>query len=202
MAPVTDPDPGAARTAARLSATLLSHVPPPGESAEQLFVVMVKQDPRLPEEAVYILVTPPRLTAAQYRVMHVKARDSVAFRVDAAEADVTEAPIDGELTHALVQSWGAMTLGARWPEREDRIGRTMKWPPGVEYTFDYRGDNVYGQGDTVSPSAGTCSAALVNLCELLIQYADERDPTKRGAIREELLRQSRALAARLTARTP
>jgi hypothetical protein len=93
-----------------------------------------------------------------------------------------------------------MALGARWPDRSGNFAR-MKWG-GSCHVFDYRGDNIYGQGDTVSPSAGTCSAALVNLGELLIRYADERDEAKRRALREELLRQSRALAARLEVRTP
>jgi hypothetical protein len=74
----------------------------------------------------------------------------------------------------------------------------MKWG-GVPYTFDYRGDNVYGQGDTISPEPGTCSAALVDLGELLMRFADEPDQKRREAIRAELLKRSRTLAERLKA---
>jgi hypothetical protein len=202
MSRLTDPDPGAAREEARVSSTLFSHVPwsKPEAPAEELFMVMVKQDPRLPQEAVYILQTPPRPEPREYRVVHVKAKESVTFRVEPAEGDATEAPLDPQLARALERSWGTMALGARWPDRSGNLER-MKWA-GSYYIFDYRGDNIYGQGDTVSPSAGTCSAGLVSLGELLIRYADERDATKRGAIREELLRQSGALAARLEMRTP
>ncbi len=163
-------------------------------------MVMVKEDPRWPQEAVYILQTPPRTEPREYRVVHVKAKESVTFRVEAAEAETSEAPLDPELAHALEGSWGTMALRARWPDRSGNLAR-MKWA-GRYYVFDYRGDNIYGQGDTVAPSAGTCSAALVSLGELLIRFADERDETKRRAIREELLRQSRALSARLEVRTP
>ena len=169
-------------------------------TGEELFMVMVKEDPRRPQEAVYLLRTPPRPGPREYRVVHARAKEQIQLQDSGIDAEATEAPVDAEMAHALEQSWGVMALAARWPDRKGSIAR-MKWP-GIFYTFDYRGDNVYGQGDTVSPSAGTCSAALVNLGELLARYADAQDETKRRAIREELLRQSRALGMRLEAHTP
>jgi hypothetical protein len=180
-----------------LTATLFSRVrwSKPGEPGEELLMVMVKEDPRSTQEAVYILQTSAPSGRRAYRVVHAKARQSVTFREDPVEADVMEAPVDADVAHGLERSWGAMALGARWPERTTNIAR-MKWP-GIFYTFDYRGDNVFGQGDTVSPNPGTCSAGLVNLGELLKRYASEQDATKRQTIRDQLLRESQALAARL-----
>jgi hypothetical protein len=105
------------------------------------------------------------------------------------------APLDAEVAQALERSWGVMALAARWPERKCSVARVKL--PGTFYTFDYRGDNVFGQGDTVSPEAGTCSGALVELGELLVRFVDEPDGKKRGDIRTDLLRRSRALAERL-----
>lgn len=193
----TDDNWGFAKAEAVLSATLFSRVPVPTDEkpeVEDLFMVMVKEDPRSTPQAVYILQTPNRPEPREYRVVHVTARERVLFRVEPVESDATEAPLDAELAGALEQSWGSMALGARWPDREGSIDRMRG---GSIYTFDYRGDNVYGQGDTVSPDPGTCLAALVSLGELLMRYADERDETKRRTIREELLRESRVLAVRL-----
>lgn len=158
-------------------------------------MVMVREDPRRPEEAAYILQTPPRPTPREYRVVHARAKEQIAFKGVDVGADFTESPIDAEVAQSLERSWGSMTLNARWPDRDGTIDR-MKWG-GTLYTFDYRGDNVYGQGDTVSPAPGTCSAALVEISDLLMRFADERDANKRGEIRAELLRQSRSLAERL-----
>ena len=156
---------------------------------------MVKQDPRHTEEALYVLKTPPRPAPPEYRVVHVRAKESLAFKHAAVGADFWEAPIDAEAVHALERVWGTMPLGARWPNREE--GFRKKWG-GPAYTFDYRGDNEYGQGYVV-PSAGTCTSELVAIGELLIRYTDEPDATKRQPIRAELLRRSNVLAARLQA---
>jgi hypothetical protein len=158
---------------------------------------MEKEDPGRPQEAVYILRTPPRPEPPEYRVVHVKARESITFRVEPAASDATEAPLDAELAQALERSWGTMALGARWPDREGALDRA-KWG-GILYTFDSIGDNGYGQGNTISPDPGTCSAALVELSELLMLFADTPDEKKREEIRAELLRRSRALAERLEA---
>ena len=199
---LTDADIGLARQEAVVSATLLSRVPRvTGENiltAEQLLVVMIKQNPYAPEEAVYILRTPPRPTPPEYKVVHARAKASLLFQDindPSVGADFAEAAIDGETVLAIVSAWGTMAVRARWPDREHAIAQ-MKWG-GVEYVFDYRGDNVYGQGATVSPDRGTCTGALAQIAELLSRFADERDSDKRADFRAMLVAKSRSLAERL-----
>ena len=110
------------------------------------------------------------------------------------DAEFTSAPLDAEVARVLERSWGVMARRAQWPDRQGTISRMRG---GAQYTFDYSGDNVYGQGDTISPEPGTCAAALVDIGELLMWFADEPDAVKRGVIRAELLRQTQALAQRL-----
>lgn len=196
---LTDPDPGAALQEAAVSATLLSQVPASTseniDRALELRLVMIKQGPNAPEEAVYILQTPPRPAEREYEVVHTRAETSILETNAKTNSNSTKAPIEPETAVAIMHVWGAMAIGARWPNRERSI-KQMKWG-GTAYTFDYRGDNVYGQGDTVSPESGTCAAALVALAEELMRFADEQDDEKRSAIRTDLLRQARALAERL-----
>jgi len=158
-------------------------------------MVMVKQNPYAPEEAVYILRTPPRPLPPEYQVVHARARQPIAFNEASVSADFSEAAIDPSAVHALERSWGVMAREARWPDREGEIAR-MKWG-GVHFTFDYRGDNVYGQGDTVSPERGTCAASLVEIGDLLIRFVDEPDGQKRAALQLRLANESRALSERL-----
>src|SRR5690606_30322565 len=74
---LTDPDPGHALREAAVSATLLSQVPAPTseniDTALELRLVMIKQGPHAPEEAVYILQTPPRRKAREYEVVHTRS---------------------------------------------------------------------------------------------------------------------------------
>jgi hypothetical protein len=186
-----------ARQEVVVSATLLSRVPRRDSvDGDELFMVMIKQNPYAPEEAVYILQTathPPG-----YKVIHARAKSSLVFKDvndPSVGADFTEAAIDVEATQGLERSWGSMTLKARWPERKDAIAR-MKYG-GTVYTFDYRGDNVYGQGNTISPEGGTCTANLVELGALLSRFADEPDIQKRAVLRAQLVEESRALSKRL-----
>jgi hypothetical protein len=194
---VTDPDPGHARTEAVISGTLLSRALPGSvqSSTDELVLVMVKQDPHTTEEAVYITRTVPRPTPPEYKVVHARSKVRLSARDEPGGADLNEVAIDAGLVQALEQSWGSFTLRARWPDRKSSISM-MKFG-GTTYTFDYAGDNVYGQGYTISPERGTCTAALAELGELLTQFADQRDETKRTSIRAELLRSSQRLSDRL-----
>jgi len=199
---LTDANIGPARQEVVVSATLLSRVPPPTSAnlvtADELFMVMIKRNPYAPEEAVYILRTPARPTPTEYKVVHARAKESLLFKDvndPSVGADFNEAPIDTATVLALERAWGAMALRARWPDREHSIAR-MKWG-GTVYTFDYRGDNVYGQGDTVSPEHGACTGSLAELGDLLMRFADEPDANVRDIFRVKLLRQNQALVERL-----
>jgi hypothetical protein len=194
-----NPDPGVAREEAELSRVLLARVPKhdpvTGIAPKRLVLVMLREDPRRAQEAVYILRTASRPTPPEFVVVHATARESIVLGAENAEATFTEAAIDGDAVTALETSLGTMTLGARWPDREGTIAR-MKWS-AVIYTFDYHGDNVHGQGNTVSPEEGTCSAAAVELGELLIAFADAPDEIVRRELRARLLERSGALSRRL-----
>jgi len=199
---LTDPDTGLARQEAVVSATLLSQVPRITSeniaTADELLVVMVKQNPYSPEEAVYILKTPPRPTPPSYKVVHARAKASLLsqdINDPRVGVDFAEAAIDAEAVQAIERAWGTMALRARWPDREHAIAQ-MKWG-GVRYAFDYRGDNVYGQGATVSPDRGSCTGALAKIGELLGRFAEEPDAQKRAALRDALVAESRALSQRL-----
>jgi hypothetical protein len=199
---LTDPTIGLARQEVVVSATLLSRVPRITSeniaTAEEVLVVMVKIDPYAPEEAVYILKTPPRPTSPEYKVVHARAKASLLFKDindPSIGADFAEAAIDADTVLAIERAWGAMALRARWPDREHAIAQ-MKWG-GVHYVFDYRGDNVYGQGGSVSPDRGTCTGALAEIGELLSRFADERDLQKQAVLRDALTAKSRSLAERL-----
>jgi hypothetical protein len=160
----------------------------------EMVMSMIVEDPRRPQEAVYILQTPPRSNPREYLVVHARANQHLVFQQAGGGVTFTEAKLDKELVDALVRSWGTMARHARWPDR-DRTSARMKG--GTVYTFDYIGDNIYGQGDTVSPESDTCSGALVDVSDLLIRFVDEEDDTRRRAVRIELLRQARALAERV-----
>jgi hypothetical protein len=183
---------------AALSRTLLARARELGDRTrddpEQLILTMIKDDLGRPQEAVYIMRTRPRPRPPEYRVIHVRAREALVFPTERVEVDLTETTVESEIVRALEQSWGTMALGARWPDRKGQISRVRS---GASYTFEYRGDYVYGQGDTVNPDSGTCSASLVELAELVAQFADEPDPNKRSTIRAELLRNSHILTERL-----
>jgi hypothetical protein len=147
---------------------------------------------------MYILRTPPGPTPTEYKVIHARAKASLLSQSasgPSAGADFSEAAIDAETAHAIEHAWGTMALRARWPDREHALAQTKL--DGVRYTFDYRGDNVYGQGATVSPDSGTCTATLTEIGELLGKFADERDFHKRAIFRDALLEKSRRLAERL-----
>jgi hypothetical protein len=199
---LTDADTGQARQELAVSANLLSRVPRITSeniaTAEELLVVMVKQNPYAPEEAVYILKTPPRPSPPEYKVVHARAKASLLSRDindPRVGVDFSEAALDAETEQAIERAWGRMTLQARWPDREHAIAQ-MKWG-GVRYAFDYRGDNVYGQGATVSPERGTCTGALIGIAELLARFADEQDAQKQAALRDALVAESQALTQRL-----
>jgi hypothetical protein len=194
---LTDPDPGHARTEALISATLLSRALPGfvQSSTDELVLVMIKQDPHTTEEAVYVMRTAPRPTPPEYKVVHARSKVRLSARDEPGSADLSQVAIDAGLVQALEQSWGSFTLRARWPDRNSSISM-MKFG-GTTYTFDYAGDNIYGQGYTISPERGTCTAALAELGDLLAQFADQRDETKRASIRAELLRSSQRLSDRL-----
>lgn len=163
-------------------------------------MVMIRQNPYAPEEAVYILRTPPRPTPPEYKVIHARAHASLVFK-DVNDpnvgADFTESAVDTSTVQAIERVWGYMTMRAHWPNREDAIAR-LKWG-GTRYVFDYLGDNVHGQGDTVSPEHGTCAGGLVELAELLIRIADEPDTQKKKVLHSELLEQSWTIFERLNA---
>ncbi|HYQ05187.1 MAG TPA: hypothetical protein VER96_41215 [Polyangiaceae bacterium] len=190
---LTDADTGVARQEVVVSSTLLSRVPSITteniSTAEELLAVMVKQSPYEPEEAVYILKTPPRPTPPEYKVVHTRAKASLLsqdINDPRVGIDFAEAAIDAAAVQAIEHSWGTMALRARWPDREHAIAQ-MKLG-GVRYAFDYRGDNVYGQAATVSPQRGTCTGALAAVAELLGRYADERESEKASPARDSCSR--------------
>src|SRR5690606_32643203 len=92
---------------------------------------------------------------------------------DPVPAEFTEAPFDAELARAVSRVWGTMTLEARWPSRDENIRsmhrQTSRWG-APQYTFDYWGAMVHGQGMTAAPDPGTCAAELVEIGELLIRF--------------------------------
>jgi hypothetical protein len=196
---LTDPDPETARNEAAVSGALLSRVPSGGSAninVPELLVVMVKQNPRATEEAVYILRTAPRPTPTEYEVVHARAKGRLMYG-DGSDVgvDFTQARLDSGAVDAVRRAWGPMTLEARWPDRERAIAM-MKFG-GTIYTFDYQGDNLYGQGYTISPQRGTCADSMVELGDLLSRFADAQDESKRAAIRAQLLARSGVLAKRL-----
>jgi hypothetical protein len=160
---------------------------------------MLKDDQRQPQEVVYILRTPQRQSA--YTVVHVRAK----FRIDEAhtttETEITENAIDDAAARSVENAWKRMTLGARWPDRDESLKQMARvtrllWQGG-RYSFDFSADSIRGQGESISPAPGTCTGALVDLGTLLMQFADERDNGKKGAIRALLIAQSDALARRV-----
>lgn len=199
----TDPDPGLWQEEATTSAILFSRVPRATSEhpdVEELSLVLLKDDPRVPQEAVYVLRS-RRQQEAPARVVHVRAKARIEDKSTDVEIATSEGMIDIEVAQSLDLSWGQMTLDARWPERTESLAHMGKvagllWR-GARYTFDYSPGSLRGQGETVSPAPGTCAASLVSLGELLINFADASDPNRQRALRDELLNQSNALAARV-----
>ena len=70
--------------------------------------------------------TPPRPTPPEYRVIHARARQTIAFNEATVSADFSEAAIDANAVETIERSWGSMTREARWPDRKGKIAR-MKW---------------------------------------------------------------------------
>lgn len=203
-APIALPAPGFARKEASFSATLLSKVPMTNSlEDEQLLLVMAKE--YIPDEAVYILQTPPRPEPREYRAVHARAKEQLRFDGTAVDAEFKEAPIDPELVRAIESAWGPMALGARWPTRTENLQsmrlQTIGWG-SPRYTFDYSGDMVYGQGTTMSPARGSCAALLIEIGELLIQFIDAPDLAARAAIRIRLMKLSQHLSARIAEPPP
>lgn len=196
---LTDPDSHLARQEAVVSATLLSRIPPrDSTAAAERLMMMIKQNPYAPEEAVYILRTAPRPTPPEFTVIHARAKESLLFKDvtdPAVGADFSEAPIDPRAIQALERAWGTMVVASRWPDRKAAIGRLKLG--GTNYAFEYLGDNVYGQGSAVSPEPGSCEGSLAGLGSLLMRFADEPDPRKRDILRTAIVAQSNALTERL-----
>jgi hypothetical protein len=200
----TDPDPGLWQEDANTSEILFSRVPRATSEhpdADELSLVLLKNDPRAPQEAVYMIRSRRQQMTPTYRVVHVRAKARIEAKATGVETEISEGTLDAELAHSLELVWGSMTLRARWPDRKESLARMGKvagllWRGG-RYTFDYSLGNVRGQGETVSPERGTCAASLVGLGELLMQFTAASDPQRRRAIRDQLLKQSDALAERV-----
>lgn len=200
----TDPDPGLRQEEANTAAILFSRVPRATSEepdADELSLALLKNDPRAPQEAVYLLRSRSRQMRPTYRVVHVRAKSRIEEKATGVDTEMSEGVIDAEVAQSLDFAWGSMALRARWPDRKESLARMGKvagllWRGG-RYTFDYSVGNVRGQGETVSPEPGTCAASLVSVWELLMRFADASEPQQRRAFRDQVLQQSRALAERV-----
>jgi hypothetical protein len=184
----TDPDPSLWQDDANVSAVLFSRVPKGAatdRNAGELILVMLKDDQRHPT----------------YTVVHVRAKSRIGDVHTTTETEITENTIDDAAARSVGDAWKRMTLGARWPDRDeslDQIARVtgLLWQGG-RYTFDFSADSTRGQGESISPKPGTCTGELVGLGTLLMRFADEGDNEKRSAIRALLIAQGDALARRV-----
>jgi len=170
--------------------SLLRRLKEDGEDTrrEEEEVFMMLKEPELdPQEAVYLTFRrgpAPRL----HRIVHARARSNLFDLVF--ETHFTEALVDQEFAEAVGRVWGEMTIRARWlPIETWRI-------PERRYTFETVGP-PRTQGLARDPAPGTCAGALVEIGELLAEYADTSDDGARQGLRRQIMDASKTLLERL-----